>query len=108
MEWRRHYDAVYWFDLTSAQDKGLVLAVDCVQCHNAQRLHAFRLLGQSGPQDERDPCTTRPSLSRKSIQRPHSDPILPEISQPSPVTPQTQTRFSQWVEYGRIDHNCPT
>ena len=24
MEWSRHQDAVYWFDLTSAQEKGLV------------------------------------------------------------------------------------
>ena len=69
MEWRRRNDAVYGFDLTSAQDKRFGIGVDCVQCRHTQRLHAFRLLGQSGPQDERDRCTTRISLSRKSIQK---------------------------------------
>ena len=36
LKWERHHDAVYWFDLKIAQDKGLVLWHTC--CEESYRV----------------------------------------------------------------------
>ena len=54
MKWKRDHDAVYWFDMTIAQDKGTGILADDVQRHHIERLHASRLHDKNCQQDERD------------------------------------------------------
>ena len=48
LRWRRAHDANYWFGWKLAWDKGLVVLANISKCHQTKRLHASRLLGQSG------------------------------------------------------------
>ena len=96
MKWRRGHDAVYWFDLKIAQHRGLVFW--------QSMLHAI-ILNDSMPAE----CLLQvlhktseglyPKIQSEPqvAQRSQSGPILPKISQPNPLEPLSQTRFSQYV-----------